>query len=440
MNFKNWQKITSDLFNELQLGEILSMSLSAEDTLFVRMTQARIRQSTEVIQAFAELSLYQNNRSMKLIVPITFNPETDLTTCKDALQQCRVHIKHLPEDPYIQLPENHGHFHQEASQRVDRYQLVDQCLSKVQGTDFVGLLTAGEIVRANRNSKGLDQWFETSTFSVDFSLYTKNQQAVKGLYGGQVWDDQEYENLISKKLHFLEHLNQSLMALEKKKYRAYFSPSAVATLLSGLSWMGFSRESYESGQCALKKLVDGEASLSSLLTLQENFTSGQMPRFNELGEISDEILSIINQGKFQNLLCSSRSAKEYKVPSNFAGMGESLRSPEIMPGQIPFDKEMEALDTGVYISDLHYLNWSNIQKGSITGMTRFGCFWIEGGQIVAPVKDMRFDESLYHFWGSGLEGFTNKNEIFPKTGSYYQRELGVVKTPGMLVNDFTFVL
>jgi hypothetical protein len=47
---------------------------------------------------------------------------------------------------------------------------------------------------------------------------------------------------------------------------------------------------------------------------------------------------------------------------------------------------------------------------------------------------------LYHFWGPGLVGFTNKAENSPKTGTYYERELGILKAPGMLVNDFTFVL
>ena len=104
------------------------------------------------------------------------------------------------------------------------------------------------------------------------------------------------------------------------------------------------------------------------------------------------------------------------------------------------EKEFEVLGTGLYVADVHYLNWSDVQEGRITGMTRFGCFWVENGQIVGPVKDMRFDESLYHFWGRGLEGFSNKSETFPKTSTYFQRDMGTIKTPGMLVNDFTFVL
>jgi predicted Zn-dependent protease len=436
-----WQQITQSLFNELKEGEMLSLSLSAEDSLFVRVNQAKVRQSSEVSQGVAEISLYKGQKNLKVLVPISFQKERDLTVCWNALKTCQQNIDDLPEDPFIQLPVKHEPIHQKVSEKVDRYDLVGRVLNNVQGHDFVGIFMAGELIRANQNSCGLDQWFETSNFAVDFSFYTKNQQAIKGLYGGQEWRDDEFEAHIKKKLHMLGHLNTPPKTIEKNKYRCYFSPSAVATLLSSLSWMGIiSREGYERGQCALKMLVDKQSQLSSMLTLRENFSSGGMPRFNDVGEISEEIIPLIEMGEYKNLLCCSRSAKEYGVPSNFANGSESMRSPEILAGHIPSDQELEALGTGVYVSDLHYLNWSNVQKGSITGMTRFGCFWVENGQIVAPVKDMRFDETLYHFWGEGLEGFTNKSEVFSKTGTYYQRELGTLKAPGMIVNEFSFVL
>ena len=53
---------------------------------------------------------------------------------------------------------------------------------------------------------------------------------------------------------------------------------------------------------------------------------------------------------------------------------------------------------------------------------------------------MRFDETLYHFWGEGLEELGECNELIPDISSYGERSLGGVSTPGMLVNDFAFTL
>jgi predicted Zn-dependent protease len=439
MQQKNWDAAVAYLLNELKEGEHLAVSLAAEDSLFVRITQARVRQSTEVQQGFSEINYFKDNRTVKFAIPFTFVVEKDIKVGLDVLKQARELVSFVPEDPFIQLPFNHGSSQQAVKDKLSRYALAEQGLSEAQGYDFVGLLATGEMVRANLNSAGLQQWFETSTFSLDFSFYTSNQQAVKGLYGGQKWDNKHYKTLISTKLEQLEHLTKPIKILNKGKYRTYFAPSAVAGFLKTLSWGGVSQEAYQRGHCALKKLVDGEKTLSPCFSLRENFLTGEMPRFNEKGEIAPEILSIIDRGAPQNLLCSSRSSKEYGLPSNFASASEGLRAPEILPGRIPLVEVLDRLETGLYVSHLHYLNWSDIQQGRITGMTRFGCFWVEGGKIIAPVKDMRFDESLYHFWGKGLVDFTAEVEAFPETSTYFQRDLGILKAPGMIVNDFTFV-
>ena len=101
---------------------------------------------------------------------------------------------------------------------------------------------------------------------------------------------------------------------------------------------------------------------------------------------------------------------------------------------------LSKLGDGIYISNLHYLNWSDIQKGKLTGMTRYACFWVENGQVVAPIADLRFDESLYNILGDNLESITNFSEIIPNVGSYGVRSLGGKEIPGLIVKDFEFTL
>jgi predicted Zn-dependent protease len=73
-------------------------------------------------------------------------------------------------------------------------------------------------------------------------------------------------------------------------------------------------------------------------------------------------------------------------------------------------------------------------------MTRYGCFWVENGQIVSPIQDMRFDETLYKFFGQSLEALGEKSEPVPHISSYGERSLGGSLVPGMLLNSFTFTL
>jgi predicted Zn-dependent protease len=101
---------------------------------------------------------------------------------------------------------------------------------------------------------------------------------------------------------------------------------------------------------------------------------------------------------------------------------------------------LKTLDTGLYLSNLHYLNWSDQIKGRITGMTRHACFWVENGELVAPIENLRFDESLYNFWGDNLQSLTDFQELITATGTYEKRQIGGYLAPGMLVDNFCFTL
>ncbi|MNL66936.1 hypothetical protein D3C87_1914730 [compost metagenome] len=59
---------------------------------------------------------------------------------------------------------------------------------------------------------------------------------------------------------------------------------------------------------------------------------------------------------------------------------------------------------------------------------------------MAPIADMRFDESLYDCLGENLLAITEFQHIDPATDTYEVRALGGKKLPGMLIKDFKFTL
>ena len=117
-----------------------------------------------------------------------------------------------------------------------------------------------------------------------------------------------------------------------------------------------------------------------------------------------------------------------------------MRSPVLATGDLKEDDVVQSLDTGIYLSNLHYLNWSDRPGGRITGMTRYACFWVENGEIVAPIENMRFDDSIYNFFGNHLESVTDKVHLHPTVQTYEGRELGGVACPGILLKSFELTL
>lgn len=73
-------------------------------------------------------------------------------------------------------------------------------------------------------------------------------------------------------------------------------------------------------------------------------------------------------------------------------------------------------------------------------MTRYACFWVKNGAIVAPIENLRFDDSLYNFWGANLEALTQATPLIPDVGSYGYRDLGGTQVPGMLAVAFAYTL
>ncbi len=439
----SFYQLADRLIDSLDHGEHLTINLSSERSQFTRFNAAKVRQSGLVEDGNVTISLIRNQREAYAEFPFTGDREIDIICAIANLDYLRQEVAQIPENPYLVIPTNQG-----SSREVYQGDLlapkdaIATILAPIDNIDFTGFYASGSIVRANANSVGQRHWFATDSFFVDYSMFIQTdsgEKAVKGIYGGKDWQPQAYRLQIDRSKQQLIALQRPNRTIERGQYRTYFAPAAASDLLSFLAG-SVGESSLQQGSSALLKLRNQEKILSPLLSLNENFSHGNVPRFNGLGEVAPEHLSVIANGQLVNTLVSSRSAKEYNKIANGASNSESMRSPEVAVGNLAEVDILRKLDTGLYLSNLHYLNWSDRVGGRITGMTRYACFWVENGEFEAPITNLRFDDSIYSFLGKNLESFTDFCEFIPNTGTYEQRSLGGILVPGMLVKDFTFTL
>lgn len=118
-------------------------------------------------------------------------------------------------------------------------------------------------------------------------------------------------------------------------------------------------------------------------------------------------------------------------------MPESL---DMAGGSLPESEVLRKLDTGVYINNVWYLNYSDRTACRMTGMTRFATFWVENGVIQAPLNVMRFDETLYRLLGENLSALTTEREFILDPSTYNARSTASSHIPGAIIEDFTFTL
>lgn len=422
-------------------GEVLLANISAENSNFVRFNNSLVRQAGSVEQSYLTLELISSKRHAKATVTLGGRPEDDRERCTELLTDLRGRLASIPDDPYLLYSTNVRSSELEGVDTLpDKQTVLEAIATAGAGRDMVGIYAAGEIERGFANSLGQKNYSQSYSFDLDWSFYRTADKAVKTSYAGFEWDSEAFNTKVADASRQLEVLSREPKTIEPGKYRVYLSPAAVNEFICILCWGGFGLKARETKFTPLLKMVAEGATLSDKFTILENTAGGIGPNFQSVGFIKPSEITLIDSGKLGDCLVSPRSAMEYGVDTNAAADHEMPDSFDVSPGQIARDDVLGELDTGVYVSQLWYLNFSDRPAGRITGMTRFATFWVEGGQVVAPLNVMRFDETPYNVLGENLIGLTSERDFIPDPTSYSERSTQSARVPGALVKDFNFTL
>ncbi|MDH0303847.1 MULTISPECIES: TldD/PmbA family protein [unclassified Pseudomonas] len=420
--------------------EQFTLGYNAEHSQFVRFNHAKVRQAGLVAQASVQLRLIRDGRQAEQHITLGDDAELDRQRLHDGLGQLRQTLPLLPVDPYLSLDQSAWRSHSLLEQPLPE---LDDVLTLVEheagDLDLVGIYAAGPICRGFASSFGAFGWHQANSFNFDWSLFHANGQAVKANYAGQSWSGETFAARLRQAREQLEHLGRPAVTLKPGSYRAYLAPAAMDEIAGMLCWGGFSAQALATGNSPLQRLYNGDARLSSLVSFSEQVSGSLSPTFSDEGSPRRDLL-LIGQGLARERLVSARSAAEFTLQANGADSYESPCALSLAPGNLPSAQILERLGTGLYISNLWYLNYSDLPAARMTGLTRFATFWVENGQIQGPVSTMRFDDSLYSLLGSQLEDLTQEREMILSTSTYGQRSTGSSHLPGALVKGLTLTL
>jgi predicted Zn-dependent protease len=415
--------------------------VSAESTDFIRFNHAQVRQATHVDQRYATLSVVSGARQASSRISLGGDTAADVQALLEERGRLLQDLPLVPEDPYLLLPDDIQQTERDAAGRLpEARRVIDAVAAQAGESDLVGFYAGGPIARGFADSRGQRNWHRVESFQFDWCLYRSGDKAVKSSYAGTLWDDATFGARMAAAREQLDLLGRPVKTLDPGEYRAWFSPVAVADLLSTLAWGGFGHKDLQTGVSTLVRAHRGQERFSDALTLVEAAAEGIAPRFQPDGFVKPAAVPLVRNGQLAQTLVSPRSAREYGIAANGANAVESPDSLVMAGGVLAQNDVLSALDTGVYISDLHYLNYSDRQACRMTGMTRFACFWVERGRIVAPIGVMRWDDSLLRMFGPGLLALGQSAELVPDASTYGERQLRSVTAPGALVEGFRFTL
>jgi len=425
----------------LQGREFLLANFSGEVSDFVRFNRARVRQAMTIQQAHLTLTLIDGSRHATIKLALAADPATDALAVDTALADLRADLPSLPEDPYLLYSTTVNSSELVRAGELPRgAEAIDAIIEGARGSDLVGILASGPVFRGFANSAGQRNWHAVDCFNFEWSLYHAQDKAVKSAYAGTHWSRAEAGRRIEAARERLAYLARPAKMMAPGVCRAYLAPAAVDELLWMLNWGGVSAKAQQTKQSPIQRLVERDTHLSDRVHLRENTTEGLAPAFDAAGFVKPSAVDLIAGGRHAGSLVSPRTAREYGLDANGADDEETMQSMELGGGNLAEADAVAALDHGVYIGNLWYLNYSDRPNGRITGMTRFGTFWVEGGRIVAPLSVMRFDDSLFRMLGDSLVDFTREREWIVNSGTYSQRSIETSRVPGTLLSALNFTL
>ncbi|TCK33545.1 putative Zn-dependent protease [Paraburkholderia sp. BL8N3] len=445
MSARDWHAHFTQLADEIersQQGEETTLSsFIAEQSEFIRFNAGEVRQIGSVSQGKLMLRLIDGARQAYSTFTVCGEVQQDLDAIGTALAALRDSLRDAADDPYLLFD-------------TTRWQRVTRCAGKlpephallrsvaecVKGLDFVGFYAGGTIVRGFASTGGSRGWYEVDNFNFSWSLYDPSGRAIKTTYAGENWSNANFARKVEQAAARLRVLALAPRVLSPGGYRAYLAPAALLELLRAINWKGgFSARAQASSRSVLYKLHAGDVALDSRVTLSEDLDLGITPHFNEDGYLRESV-PLIDAGRSAGCLISARTAREYGLQPNGAPASEAPVALSMLPGALPDDDVLTKLGTGLYVGNLWYVNVSDLMNCRLTGMTRFATFWVEHGQIVAPVDAMRFDDSPYRLLGDQLEAVGAQTELLLSDATWGERATGGMRLPGVLARSFELTL
>jgi PmbA protein len=222
--------------------------------------------------------------------------------------------------------------------------------------------------------------------------------------------------------------------IEPGAYPVVLDHYAVTDILDYLSYLGFSALAAQEGRSFYEP---GRRVGSPLVTVVDDGRDPEgVPEGFDAEGVPKQRLSLIDAGICRELAYDAQTAARAGVRSTGHGLpapnpwGPLPTNLVMTPGDASFQELVGGLDRGLLVTRFHYTNPVDPKRLIITGMTRDGTFLVEHGQVVGPVRNLRFTMSY-------LDALANV-EAVSRERRCLRGELGWFVTPALRLSSFSF--
>jgi len=222
--------------------------------------------------------------------------------------------------------------------------------------------------------------------------------------------------------------------IEPGDYPVVLEEYAVVDLLDMLGYLGFSALAVQEERSFVEI---GKRIGSDLVSIVDDGAEpAGLPMAFDYEGVAKQRVRLVNGGVCSGVVYDSQTAARDGVRSTGHGLpapnayGPFPQNMLMAAGTTPRDELVAGMDRGLLVTRFHYTNPVHPKLAIVTGMTRDGTFLVEGGRIVAPVRNLRFTQSYL----DALAGVTAVSRERRTLKGF----LGGSVVPALRIEAFTF--
>ena len=419
--------------------------LMTEDSSLTRFTAASVHQHVAELNQTLILRVVLGKR-VAVVTTNLLQPSSLRTTLEKAVSLVQI----LPPNPdFVSLPlprpimeatTFHENIHRLTPGKKVKTIQEARALAKEKGADLSGAFSHGILEVAVLNSLGVETYQKYS----DLFLHLIAQNDQGSGYASFVSRDPDKLQIESLARAAVSKISKGkAIEVPPGEYEVILEPEAVQELLTFMGYLGFNALAVQEGRSFLCD-HSGEKLLNEKVTIYDDGLDphGLQVPFDFEGVPKQKVL-FFDKGVARDITYDSLTAGREKKEST----GHALTPPNT-EGPIPINLFMEGGDSsleemirsvrkGIYVTRFHYTNVVEPMKAVITGMTRDGTFWVEGGEIKNPIQNLRFTESILKAF-SRVKALSRERKICTSGSVYGRRFITGTVAPAVRIEGFNF--
>jgi PmbA protein len=219
------------------------------------------------------------------------------------------------------------------------------------------------------------------------------------------------------------------------RYTVILEPAAVLDLV-GQIFPDFSATSVDDKRSFLNDRL-AEQLFGQNITIVDDVTHPLTMGAPFDGEgLGRQTVTLVENGVPNQLVTSRASAQRHGAQATGHGFpipneaGEAPVNIVIAGGEMSVEEMIASTERGILVTRLWYIREVDPYEKVMTGMTRDGTFWVEGGEVAYGLKNFRFNESVVSMLG--------RVEALSATARASGEETFDMVAPAMKVRDFAF--